>query len=211
MRRHADSPVLSLYAADGSRKYVNRHERGRALALMGGLEPSEALFALTLAWTGARVSEVLAVAATSFQIEIGIVTLRTLKRRKLAMREVPIPPQLMDALNQHFRLALRQQDPDEAGRRLWRWHRVTAWRLIKRVMSQSGVRGLRASPRGLRHGFAVGSLQSGVPLTLIKRLLGHARLTSTEMYLDVCGPEEVALAERYWLSNQSPAQTIALV
>jgi integrase/recombinase XerD len=206
MGRDADPQPLSLYARDGARKYLNRGERRRALVAMGRLEPAEALFALTLAWTGGRVSEVLALAAASFQIELAIVTLRTLKRRKLAMREVPIPPELMDALNHHFRLAVRQQDPDQAGHRLWPCHRVTAWRLIKRVMSKTGVRGLRASPRGLRHGFGVGSLQSGVPLTLVKRWLGHTRISTTEIYLDVCGPEELALAERYWQSEFCQSQ-----
>jgi integrase/recombinase XerD len=205
MQRH-DAQPLSLYAPDGGRKYLNRNERGRALAAMGRLEPAEALFALTLAWTGGRVSEVLALAATSFQIDLAVVSLRTLKRRKLAMREVPIPPKLMDALNDHFHLGVRQHDPDDARARLWPWHRVTAWRLIKRVMSKTGVRGLRASPRGLRHGFGVGSLQSGVPLTLVKRWLGHARISTTEIYLDVCGPEEIALAERYWQSDFCQSQ-----
>jgi integrase/recombinase XerD len=195
----APAPI-TLYSRDGARKYVNRDERGRALAIMDSLEPAEALFSLTLAWTGGRVSEVLAVVPASFQIELAIVTLPTLKRRKPVMREVPIPPDLMDALNHHFRLSIRQQNPAHAHCRLWSWHRVTAWRLIKRVMSQSGVQGLRASPRGLRHGFGVGSLQSGVPVSLVKRWLGHAQLSTTEIYLDVCGPEEVALAERYWHS-----------
>jgi integrase/recombinase XerD len=206
MGRRADPQPLSLYAPDGARKYLNRDERQRVLAAIEFLEPGQALFALTLAWTGARVSEVLALAPASFQIELAVVSLRTLKRRKLAMREVPIPPELMDALKHHFRLDVRQQDPGEANRPLWPWHRVTAWRLIKRVMTQSGIRGLRASPRGLRHGFGVGSLQSGVPVTLVKRWLGHARISTTEIYLNVCGPEELALAERYWESDFCPFQ-----
>src|SRR5437016_5888490 len=45
------------------------HERHRALAIMATLPPERALFALTLAWTGARVSEVLALRINSFQIE----------------------------------------------------------------------------------------------------------------------------------------------
>src|SRR5258708_3174708 len=49
----------SLYAADGGRKYLNLSERQRALATMATLDPDRALFAMTLAWTGARVSEVL--------------------------------------------------------------------------------------------------------------------------------------------------------
>jgi len=41
----------------------------RALAAMAALKGDQELFALTLAWTGARVSEVLALFPSSFQIE----------------------------------------------------------------------------------------------------------------------------------------------
>src|SRR5262249_59548018 len=108
---------------------------------------------------------------------------------------------LMAALDSHFAISARQQDPQAAARRLWPWHRVTAWRLIKRVMALAHVMGRLASPRGLRHGFGVGTLQSGVPLNLLQRWLGHARITTTAIYADVSGPEELAFAVRFWRSG----------
>jgi integrase/recombinase XerD len=188
----------SLYGRDGGRKYLNRDERDRALKAMATLDTHAALFALTLAWTGARVSEVLALTASSFQIEAGIVALSTLKRRRHVMREVPIPPELMDALDRHFGLAKLQKERDDSAHRLWPWHRATAWRIIKRAMALAGIKGRQSSPRGLRHAFGVGTLQVGVPLTLAQRWLGHARLSTTAIYADVCGPEEIAFAERFW-------------
>ena len=119
---------LSLYATDGARKYLNRDERQRVLAAVEQLPIDRALFALTLAWTGARVSEVLALTPSSFQIEGGVVAIRTLKRRRHHIREVPIPPELMRALDQHFQLAAKQRDLRRADSRPWPWHRVTAWR-----------------------------------------------------------------------------------
>ena len=80
MSRDRDPEPFSLYAPDGARKYLNRDERQRVLAAIEFLEPDQALFALTLAWTGARVSEVLALRPSSFQVELGVVALRTLKR-----------------------------------------------------------------------------------------------------------------------------------
>jgi integrase/recombinase XerD len=156
---------------------------------------------LTLAWTGARVSEVLALRPSSFQVEHGVVALRTLKRRSHHIREVPIPPELAEALNQHFRISARQRDPRTADSRLWPWHRATAWRLIKSLMLRNGITGLSASPRGLRHAFGVGTLQAGVPLNLLQRWLGHARITTTAIYADACGPEEIALAGKFWKSQ----------
>jgi integrase len=77
-----------------------------------------ALFSLLLLWTGARISEVLAVRASSFQIDRNIVALRTLKRRKPHVREVPIAPGLMAAIDRQFNLRELQRDPETASQRL---------------------------------------------------------------------------------------------
>jgi integrase/recombinase XerD len=197
--------TTSLYALDGGRKYLNRAERQRALAAMEDLRPEQALFALTLAWTGARVTEVLKLTPASFQVECNIVSLQTLKRRKLSVREVPIPPFLTAELNAHYGVSRAQRTPGTAHQRLWPWSRVTAWRIIKGVMEQTGIAGHRACPRGLRHAFGVGVLQSGIPLNLLKRWLGHARISSTEIYAAACGPEEFAFAAQFWRSSDDNA------
>ena len=78
---------------------------------------SAALFSLLLAWTGGRVSEVLAVRANSFQLDRNLVSLHTLKRRKPHVREVPIAPGLMTAIDRHFgltRTPARSRDRDTA-------------------------------------------------------------------------------------------------
>lgn len=203
MSRDRDPEPFSLYAPNGARKYLNRDERHRVLAAIEFLEPDQALFALTLAWTGARVSEVLALRPSSFQVELGVVALRTLKRRSHHIREVPIPPELMGALVRHFAISERQWDSRNADTCLWPWHRTTAWRLIKSVMHRNRITGLSASPRGLRHSFGVGTLQAGVPLNLLQRWLGHARITTTAIYADACGPEEIAIAGKFWKSPPS--------
>ena len=53
-------------------------------------------------------------------------------------------------------------------------------------------------PKGLRHAFGVGTVQAGVPLNLLKKWLGHARLSTTEIYADAVGAEEQAIAGRFW-------------
>ena len=52
--------------------------------------------------------------------------------------------------------------------------------------------------RGLRHGCGVGAMQGGVPLPLIQRWMGHARLWTTAVYLNGCGPEECGVALTLW-------------
>jgi integrase len=194
---------FSLYARTGGRKYLNHQERERALVAMQGLERGKALFALTLAWTGGRVSEVLALCPACFQIERGVVALRTLKRRRHVVREVPIPPALMRALDMHFNLIDAQRDPARALMRLWPFRRETAWRFIKKTITAAGVTGSGACPRGLRHSFAVAVVQANIPLNLAQRWLGHARISTTGIYADVAGPEELLLAARLWRANDN--------
>jgi len=196
---------FALYAASGGRKYLNERERRRALIAMQALPADRALFSLTLAWTGGRVTEVLALTPASFQIDRSVVAIRTLKRRRHVVREVPIPPELLAAIDRHFRLGEAQRDPARAQVRLWPWRRETAWRIIKNVMLASGVWGSPACPRGLRHAFAVGALQAGVPLNLVQRWLGHARIDTTAIYAGACGPEEHAFAARFWHVNDNLA------
>jgi integrase/recombinase XerD len=199
--------AFSLYAqgdaVSGGRKYLNQSERQRVLAAMAKLDARSALFALTLAWTGARVSEVLALSPRAFQIERSLIAIVTLKRRRWCVREVPIPPELMRALAQEFLLSEAHQDCERDRLRLWPMCRVTAWRIIKRVMDAAGVSGRPACPRGLRHASGVGTLQAGVPITLVQRWLGHARLSTTAIYAEVAGPEELAFAAKYWGSRDN--------
>jgi len=189
---------LSLYTARGERKYINQAERQRVLAVMERLGRERSLFSMLLLWTGARVSEVLAVRANSFQIDRNIVALRTLKRHKPHVREVPIAPALMAAIDGHFGLRKLQRDPETGNKRLWNFCRVTAWRCVKGAMQEAGVVGRPACPRGLRHGFGVGTLQAGVPLNLVQRWIGHARISTTAIYADASGDEEASFAARFW-------------
>jgi integrase len=140
----------------------------------------------------------LALRPIDFQVDDCLVSFRTLKRRRLHIRQVPAPPDLIQSLERHFNIRRCQADPDLCGLRLWPFHRVTAWRIIKCVMATANLHGAAACPKAFRHGFGTGSVQAGIPVTLLQRWLGHARLETTAIYTEVLGPEELALAKRYW-------------
>ncbi len=199
----APTPVASLYRPGGGRKYLTAAERRKLLATARGLPADKALFLLTLLWTGARLSEVLALGRQSFLVDEGVVAVTTLKRRRHHVREIPLPCDLVDEIDRHFRLRRLADDPPEheAGR-LWPWSRTTAWRIVRAAMAAACIDGPRACARGVRHSFGVGTLQSGVPITLVQRWLGHARLTTTAIYADATGPEETAFAARFWRSER---------
>jgi site-specific recombinase XerD len=53
-------------------------------------------------------------------------------------------------------------------------------------------------PKALRHAFAVDAVLNGIPLNILQRWMGHARLETTAIYAEVLGEEERALARRTW-------------
>jgi integrase/recombinase XerD len=188
----------SLHTGNGQRKFLNDGERKRVLAATDALPEHRALFMETLAWTGARVSEVLALTPRSFQIESGLVTIVTLKRRKFSVREVPIPDELLAALEGFFGLASLQRDEQGGTRRLWPFCRMTAWRTVKTVMVAAGIAGPQACPKGFRHGFGHSHCRIHTPLHVIQRWMGHAQLSTTAIYMGLSSAEERSFARRFW-------------
>lgn len=65
-------------------------------------------------------------------------------------------------------------------------------------MRTAGVGATAASPKGLRHGFGVHAVRSGIPLNLLHRWLDHADIATTAIYTDVIGTEEQEIATRIW-------------
>jgi integrase/recombinase XerD len=193
---------LTLFSRSGIRKYVSAAERRRFIESAQRLPPRERLFCKVLAWSGARISEVLALTPAAIDIDSGVACIETLKRRRRGVvRQVRLPPDLLRGLNRAFKLRIAQRDPQLSTGRLWTWSRTTAWRQVKAVMAMAGIVGAPAIPKGLRHGFCVHALQSKVPLHLAQRWLGHASLRTTAIYADVVGPDERAFAARMWQSK----------
>jgi integrase/recombinase XerD len=189
----------SLFGPSGNRKYLNASELRRFVKSARRSPPKIRIFCLLLRWTGARISEVLAVVPASIDMESCVVSLVTLKRRKRGIvRQIPLPSWVIDELNSVFGLREAQRNPNLATKRLWRWDRSTAWRYVKSVMLRAQIIGLQAMPKGLRHGFGVSAIRAKVPVTLLQRWLGHASLRSTAIYLDVAGDEEREIARRMW-------------
>lgn len=192
----------SLYCAAGRRKYLTPAERERFIAAALACPRHELRsLCLTLAYTGCRISEALALCAGSIETDDAFIAFRSLKKRSRAIivREIPIPQSLVTTLRRIHRL-----DTGDGHRRLWSWSRSRAWQLVKSVMAQAGiVEGIHATPKGLRHGFGLHAIRSGVPLNLVQRWLGHARMETTAIYLQAMGREEREIAMRMWALDDS--------
>ena len=118
MRSHADAG-MSLYGPNGGRKYLNAAERQRFIEAARQASPEVRLFCSMLRWSGGRISEVLALTPAAIDIESGVASIRTLKRRKQGViRQLPLPGDLIEDLSGFFELSGMQRDPGLATRRL---------------------------------------------------------------------------------------------
>ena len=191
----------SLYSAAGQRKYLSASERSRFIAASLACPRLElATLCLVLAYTGCRISEALALRAGSIDMDEGSVAVRSLKKRSHAVfvREIPIPSLCAKTLQRVHQLGAAPPDT-----RLWSWSRSRAWQLVKSIMDEAGIaQGIHATPKGLRHGFGLHAIRSGVPLNLVQRWLGHARMETTAIYLQALGTEEREIAARMWAADE---------
>ena len=198
-RRTKDYSLNTLYDQLGRRKYLILNERTAFLAAARTEVLETATFCEVMAYTGARISEVLALTADRVDVVSGVIVFETLKRReKGVFRAVPVPQEVIQRVAKVHKLGVQNHLKTDPAERLWPWCRTTGFKRIKRVMRKAGVEGPQASPKGLRHGFAVVGLQAGIPLNLVSRWLGHADLETTAIYANAVGDEEKSIAQRFW-------------
>jgi integrase/recombinase XerD len=72
------------------------------------------------------------------------------------------------------------------GRTGKRLARQQAWSIVKRAAGAAGLDG-RVSPHTLRHSFATHLLEGGADLRIVQELLGHASISTTQLYTHVTG------------------------
>lgn len=188
-----------LYDQSGKRKYLTIDERRAFLEAASTSLPEIRTFCATLTFTGARISEVLALTPGRIDYSDNLIIIECLKKRKPNIyRAVPVPSILMNLLNETHKIRRRQRDENQAHVRIWPWCRTTAWKNVTAIMTNAGIDGPHACPKGLRHSFGVTALQKNVPLNMVRKWLGHSRLSTTAIYADAMGAEERSMALRFW-------------
>jgi integrase len=181
----------SAYDQEGRRKYLTHTEGHKFLDHAVHQPKMNALFCLTLYYTGCRISEALNLRRDNLDAETNVVRVQSLKKRgRKEIRRIPVP----EFLASELRSALASAE----SQRFWPFSRTKGWRIIKRVMSDAGISGIHATTKGLRHGFGVRSALKQIPVCLIQSWMGHADSTTTAIYLAVQDEEERALIERTW-------------
>ncbi|MCW5750712.1 MAG: site-specific integrase [Alphaproteobacteria bacterium] len=113
-----------------------------------------------------------------------------------------LSPTVLAELDRVHGVRSAQGEPDGgASVRLWPWHRMTGHRRVKEVMAAAGVSGPHATAKGLRHRFGVAALERGIPITLLQKWFGHAKLATTANYGDAVGAKNVEWPGSSWISG----------
>ena len=117
----------------------------------------------------------------------------TVKLRGKGSKEriVPIGSYAMKALSEYLtrtRPALaeksKQKNANSAlflNSRGTRLSRVSAWQIVSDAADATGLRG-KISPHVFRHSYATHLLDGGADIRVVQELLGHASVTTTQIY-----------------------------
>jgi integrase/recombinase XerD len=94
--------------------------------------------------------------------------------------------------------------PSRGGKPLTR---VRLFQLIKQLAARAGLDPAGISPHVLRHAFATHLLEGGADLRVLQTLLGHADISTTQIYTHVDAARLVALVNaRHPLAQPAPAR-----
>ena len=150
--------------------------------------------------TGLRVSELIHLRANDLNLEAGYLS-TTGKGSK--QRIVPIGDQAADWLTKYIRVGR----PALLGSRTSPWlfvnarrggglSRVGFWKILKGYGRKAGL-SRTLSPHVLRHSFATHLLEHGADLRSIQMMLGHADLSTTQIYTHVLEARLRAVYDRF--------------
>lgn len=170
---------LLVTAQDAARKDAKPAEKLRAMRLLCLLE---VLYA-----TGLRVSELIALPATAARAEGATIVVRGKGGKE---RLVPLGDAARRAMQDYRKLTA------ETGAKDSRWlfpavsdsghvTRQHVARELKALAASAGIEPRKMSPHVLRHAFASHLLANGADLRIVQALLGHADVSTTQIYTHV--------------------------
>ena len=141
----------------------------------------------TLYATGLRVSELVALKSFEANLQAGVV--RVLGKGSKE-RLVPLGEEAVHWLQEYLSasraklMGRRSSDAMFVTARGAGMTRQAFWHLLRRYASRA-IPGKHLSPHGLRHAFATHLINHGADLRVVQLLLGHADISTTQIYTHV--------------------------
>lgn len=137
--------------------------------------------------TGLRVSELVMLKIRDVNLDAGyLLTMGKGEKERL----VPIGESAIKAAKEYLLSARIKADRNDECEYLFlsrlgnRMSRQAFWNIIKKRAVAAGIR-KKVSPHSLRHSFATHLLENGADLRSVQIMLGHADLSSTQIYTHV--------------------------
>ncbi len=149
--------------------------------------------------TGLRVSELRALTLDDLHFDAGYLQCVGKGQKE---RVVPIATQSGKILQDYLEQARPRLNRDPANRTVFLtrrgkpFDRRSIWKLVKRYARQAGIN-KPISPHTLRHSFASHLLHNGAPLRVIQEMLGHADISTTQIYTHVDPARLKSIHERF--------------
>jgi len=137
--------------------------------------------------TGLRVSELVSLQLGDLQLDVGYLTAFG-KRSK--QRIVPLGESAVAALRDYLQYGRPGLDKQRGSHYLFLNRsgegltRQGFWKIIKRRAGEAGIR-QNITPHTMRHSFATHLLENGADLRSVQAMLGHADISTTQIYTHV--------------------------
>ena len=139
--------------------------------------------------SGLRLAELRDLRLEQLHLEAGFINVIGKGNKE---RVVPVGKKAVEALNRYLEAGrpklITPKSPANVflTRRGTPFAAVTLWLRIKNRVSRAGI-SRNITPHMLRHSFATHLLEHGADLRVIQELLGHANISTTEIYTHVTG------------------------
>lgn len=135
--------------------------------------------------TGVRVSELIALNVEDVNLPAAFLRCGDEKRERI----IPLYPRAVKALRDYIQV-IRPRLTDQEETALFvnmngqRMTRQGFWKLVKQYQAKAEIT-KDITPHTLRHSFAVHLLENGADLRSIQEMLGHADISSTQIYAHI--------------------------
>jgi integrase/recombinase XerD len=191
-RRRDDDPTLRIAAARQPPRFPKSLSERQVEALLQAPDGStlglrDAAMLETLYATGLRVSELVGLKTLEVGLDEGVLKVFGKGGKE---RLVPLGLEARRSLERYLAqarpalLAGRSSDALFVTARAESMTRQMFWLLVKRYAIKAGI-DAPLSPHSLRHAFATHLLNHGADLRVVQMLLGHADISTTQIYTHI--------------------------